>query len=142
MRIKKTIGQVVLVDWSNTKFFKLPSCMADSKENNLRDLESQRENAPARSLQQFSQFVSLLRLAKKKTPTPTPQAFAVVRAHGVGNLKKIVWVGQEISTEMVNGQVFPTEYKCFIFKFEGFWRYRIHFGSEEKGFKVYFLNLG
>ena len=48
MRIKKNIGQVVLVDWSNTKFFKLPSCMADSKENYLRDLGSESENAPAR----------------------------------------------------------------------------------------------
>ena len=45
--------------------------MADSKENNLRDLESQRENAPARSLQQFSQFVSLLRLAKIKNGSKT-----------------------------------------------------------------------
>ena len=64
MRIKKNIGQVVLVDWSNTKFFKIPSFMADSKENYLRDLGSERENATARSLQQFSQFISLLRLAE------------------------------------------------------------------------------
>ena len=47
MGIKKNIGQVVLVDWSNIKFFKSPSCMADSKDNYLRDLESERENAPA-----------------------------------------------------------------------------------------------
>ena len=47
MGIKKNIGQVVLVDWSNIKFYKAPSCMADSKDNYLRDLEGERENAPA-----------------------------------------------------------------------------------------------
>ena len=79
MGIKKITGQVVLVDWSNIKFFKSPSCMADSKDNYLRDLESEREWQTVRiiiyeilrakgkmhqRIAALSQFASLLRLAE------------------------------------------------------------------------------